>query len=240
MSTPQRFLILCLAVVFAMGLGQTAADAAPKKQKFEVTFEGYWGVSWYVRLSDEEPHHVCLAGIGADGDAELEAWTPGKRKVKATLYADAKRGSLFGRVPIETAATRKLTFGQVHPGCEIEYGDAASRLNCDSGSPQWGRFGNPPAYLELAAGRGGIATGVVRAQRDELIDEVWDFCPFWGAYEGEIGSSTKLSAKKLFSGKPVSVKGYKRQDFPGGGGFHEQEGYTEWKLTIRYLGKRGR
>jgi hypothetical protein len=31
------------------------------------------------------------------------------------------------------------------------------------------------------------------------------------------------------------VKGTTRMDYPGGGGNHEQEGYQEWKMTIRYV-----
>ena len=231
----KRLLLPVLALAALAACLPSPASAAPKKAKFEVTFKGYWGVAWYVRLEDEEPHHVCIAGYGADGDSEFEAWTKNNRKVTATLYADPRKGSVFGRVPVETALERKFTMGQADPGCKEEYGEAASKLNCDSGSPQWGRFGNPPAYLSIAAGRGVASVGVDREQEAELIDHVWDFCPFWGHFEGDIGSEAKLSTKKLFSGKPVTVKGTTRQDYPGGGGHHEQEGYQEWSMTIRYV-----
>ncbi len=231
----KRLLLPLLALCALSVCLPTTASAAPKKAKFEVTFKGYWGVDWYVRMEDEEPHHVCLAGIGANGESDFEAWTKNNRKVTATLYADPRKGSAFGHLPIETALERKLTMGQAHPGCTEEYGKAASELDCDNGSPQWGRFNNPPAYLDIAAGRGRVGVGVTRYEEEELIAQVWDWCPFWGNYEGKIGNEAKLSSKKLFSGKPVTVKGTTRMDYPGGGGNHEQEGYQEWKMTIRYV-----
>lgn len=237
MFTTQRLLILLTAALIGMAFGTTAADAAPKKRKFEVTFQGYWGVNWYVRVEDEEPHHVCIGGYGADGEENFEAWTRNRRPVRATLYADPRKRSFFGRVPLETALERKFTMGQPDPGCKEEYGKAAADLDCDTGSPQWGRFGNPPAYLDVAGGGGRVGVGVTREGKDELIERVWKFCPFWGVYEGDIGRNApgKMNMGKLFSGKAQVVKGYARQDHPGGGALHEQEGYTEWKMKIRYL-----
>lgn len=237
MPTPQRLLILFAAALVGMAFGTTAADAAPKKQKFEVTFEGDWGALYYIRLEDEEPHHVCIGGYGSEGGSIFEAWTKNKRKVKATLYADAKKGAFFGRVPVETALQRSFTFGRPDPGCVEEYSEARAKYNCDDGIAQWGRFGNPPAYLDVAGGGGRVSVGVSREREDELIDDVWDFCPFWGRYEGKIGRNApaRISTKKLFSGKTQTVKGSARQDLPGGGAQHEQEGLTEWKMKIRYI-----
>src|SRR3954469_22678382 len=50
MSTPQRVLTLCLAVLVAVAFGQTAADAKglPPKQKFEVTYKAEYGQDWYA------------------------------------------------------------------------------------------------------------------------------------------------------------------------------------------------
>jgi hypothetical protein len=237
MFTAQRLLILLAAALVGMAFGTTAADAAPERHKFEITFEGNWGVLWYVRLADGEPHHNCLTGIASDGESSFEAWTRNRRKVTARLYVDRRRGSFFGAVPLETALERKFTFGQVPKGCEIEYGRALGDFDCDDGSPQWGRFRNPPAYLDIAGGRGRVGIGVRREQETEHINEIWDFCPFWGQDEGKIGGQAKLSARKLFSGRTQTVRGLARADVGGGNGdgVHEQEGFQEWRLKIRYL-----
>ena len=75
------------------------------------------------------------------------------------------------------------------------------------------------------------------AERNDLIDQVWKACPFWGQDEGKIGGQVKLSKKKLLSGKTQTIKGTSRQDVDGGhdDGVHEQEGFQEWKLKIRYV-----
>src|SRR5215207_6051897 len=127
MTTPQRLLTLLAAALIGMAFGTTAADAAsklPRKQKFEVTFEGNWGVLWYVRMNDGEPHHNCLTGISSDGESNFDAWTKRKRKVTTKLYVDKKKGSAFGGIPIQAALERKFTFGQVPKGCEQEYARA--------------------------------------------------------------------------------------------------------------------
>lgn len=240
MSTPQRLLTLLAAALIGMAFGTTAADAAPKvpkKHKFEVTFEGNWGVLWYVKMADGEPHHNCLAGHTADGSVDFDAWTRNKRKITTKLYADPRKGTFFGAARIETALERKFTMGQVVKGCEQEYARAEADLDCDDGFPQWGRFRNPPAWLDIAGGRNVISVGVRREAAQEHINEIWDFCPFWGSYEGNIGGRAKLSKKKLFSGRTQTVKGTSRQDVDGlkGDGTHEQEGFQEWKMKIRYV-----
>jgi len=238
MFTAQRLLTLLAAALVGMAFGTTAADAAPKvpkKHKFEVTFEGNWGVLWYVRMADGEPHHNCLTGISSDGSVDFNAFTKNKRKVTTKLYVDKKKGSAFGGIPIQAVLERQFEFGQVPKGCEIEYARAKSEFDCEDGMPQWGMHGNPPAWLDIGVGRGRIGVGV--RYDNDLIDDVWKFCPFWGQDEGKIGGQAKLSTKKLFSGKTQTVKGYSRQDVDGfkGDGTHEQEGFQEWKLKIRYV-----
>ena len=236
MSTSQRLLTLCAAVLVAVLLGQTAADARglPPKQKFEVTFKGEWGQDWYAYGDDNQNwsyQDQCIVGIGGNGGAQFDAWRT--RKV-VSLPADAKKGVMYGQVPIETALTRTVTLGQKPPvDCDDTYLELASHLACDQ-TAQWGRFGNPPAYLNVIAGKGVVSVDVFREKEQELLDQIFPWCPFYGDGEGKIEGGAKLPAKKLFDGKPHTIKGKGRAD-QDGPSTHEAEGYYEWSLTIRYV-----
>ena len=241
MPTPQRVLTLCLTVLVAVAFGQTAADARglPPKQKFEVTYKAEYGQDWYAYGDDNQNWDYaeqCIVGLGANGTSEFHAQT--KKKV-VSLPADARKGVIYGQVPAEAWLYRKVTLGQRPPeGCGYtDYDELASRLDCDSETPQWGLHGNAPAYLNIIAGKGSITTDVSREQEKELINRLIPFCPFLGTEEGEVGGVAKLPAKNLFDGKAHTVKGKARHDQLGPS-THQAEGFSEYSLTIRYLGKR--
>jgi len=242
MSTFQRLLILCCAVLVAALFGQTAADARglPPKQKFEVTYTAEYGQDWYAYGDDNQNWDYaeqCVVGIGGNGSSEFHAE---RKKKVVSLPADAKKGALYGQVPVEAWLYRKVTLGQKPPvDCDDTYLELASRLDCDSETPQWGVHGNPPAYLNVIAGKGVISTDVAREQEKELIEKLIPWCPFLGTDEGEVGGVAKLPAKKLFDGKAHTVKGKARHDQLGPS-THQAEGFSEYSLTIRYLGKRPR
>lgn len=230
---------LAALLVPAAALNPSAAAAAPRKAAFDVKFQGDAGALWYVKLADGEPHHPCLAGDGAEGSVDIDAATKGKRTVRSRLYLDQRQGHVFGRVPLEVVEHRSFTMGGALAGCDEDYAESAGRLDCEDGSPQWGLHGNPPAWLDVAAGRGTVAVGVSPEKQSELIDHVWNFCPFWGQ-RPEIGGRAKLSTRALLSGRPQTVKGRVVTDRQGGDGEHAQEGVATWKLTIRYLKPRRR
>ena len=241
MLTSQRLLTLCLAVLVAVAFGQTAADARglPPKQKFEVTYKAEYGQDWYAYGDDNQNWDYaeqCIVGLGANGSSEFHAQT---RKKVVSLPADARKGTIYGQVPAEAWLYRKVTLGQRPPeGCGYtDYDELAGRLDCDSETPQWGLHGNPPAYLNIIAGKGAVSTDVFREMEQELIGQLIPFCPFLGTEEGEVGGVAKLPAKRLFDGKPHTIKGKARHDQLGPS-THQAEGFSEYSLTIRYLGKR--
>ena len=243
MNTPQRFLTLCLAVFVAVAFGQTAADARglPPKQRFEVTYKAEYGQDWYAYGDDNQNWDFaaqCIVGLRGSGSSEFHAQT---RKKVVSLPASAKQGVIYGQVPIEAWLNRKVSLGQRPPeGCGYsDYDELAARLDCDNETPQWGLHGNPPAYLNIIAGKGVVTTDVRREKEKELIDYVIPFCPFLGTDEGEVGGAAKLPAKKLFSGKAQTIKGKARHDQTGPS-THQAEGFSEYSLTIRYLGKRAK
>ena len=244
MNIPQRLLTLCLAVFVAVAFGQTAADAKglPPKQKFEVTYTAEYGQDWYAKGDDNSNWDFadqCIVGINADGSSEFHAQTKGKKIV--SLPASAKQGVIYGQVPVEAWLNRKVTLGQRPPdGCGYsDYDELRDRLDCDSETPQWGLHGNPPAHLNIIAGKGVISTDVRRDEEQELIAHVLPFCPFLGTAEGDVSGASKLPAKKLFDGRAHTVKRFMRRDQLGPS-THQAEGFAEYSLTIRYLGKRAK
>jgi hypothetical protein len=231
-----RRLLLPLAALCALAVCAAPAQALPKKQKFEVTYKAEYGQDWYAYGDDNsnwDYAEQCIVGIRASGSSEFHAQT--KKKV-VSLPADAKKGVIYGQVPVEAWLHRKVTLGQRPPeGCGYsDYDELASRLDCDSGSPQWGLHGNPPAYLNIIAGKGVVSTDVRREKEKELIDHVLPFCPFLGTEEGHVGGAAKLPAKKLFDGKAHTIKGKARHDQLGPS-THQAEGFSEYSLTIRYV-----
>jgi hypothetical protein len=236
MPTSQRCLTLLVTVLAAVLLGQTAAQAGglPPKQKFEVTYKAEYGQDWYAYGNDDrnwDYAEQCIVGIGGNGTAQFDAW---RTKKLVSLPADAKKGVIYGQVPVETALSRSVTLGQKPPlDCDEAYLELASHLACDQ-TAQWGRFGNPPAYLNIIAGKGVVSLDVAREKEQELINEIFPWCPFLGTEEGHLEGAAKLPAKKLFDGKPHTVKGKARRDQLGPS-THQAEGFSEWTLTIRYL-----
>jgi hypothetical protein len=230
--------LTALAVLLGLAAASPGdAAAAPQKATFAVQFEGSFDASWNVRLDDGEPHHPCLVGDGAEGAVRVEAGTRGTRK--ARLLLDRRRGHVFGRVPLQAAELRTFTMGQAVKGCEEDHAESAGRLDCGPNA-HWGRDGAAPAWLDVAAGRGGVSVSVARDQEPETIDRTWPFCPFWGARDPKIEGSAKLSTRRLLSGRPQTVTARASHAETGGEGRHAQEGQAEWRLTIRYVRPRPR
>jgi hypothetical protein len=240
MSTSQRVLLLCCVVLGAALFGQTAAQARglPPKQKFEVTYDSEYGQNWYAYGDDNanwDYADQCVVGLGASGESEFHAQ---RKKRIVSLPADPKKGVIYGTAPAEAWLYRKVTLGDVPPdSCKETYYELANHLDCESETPQWGLNGNPPATLSIVAGKGVISTDVFLDQREEQINRFFDWCPFLGTEEGQVGGAARLPAKQLFDGKPHTVKGKARHDQLGPS-THQTEGFSEWKLTIRYLGKK--
>ena len=234
-----RRLLLPLAALLALAVCVPPASAAlPKKQKFEVTYKAEYGQDWYAYGDDNSNWDFaeqCIVGIRASGSSEFHAQTK-KKKTLVSMPADAKKGVIHGQVPVEAWLFRKVTLGQRPPeGCGYsDYDELASRLDCDSEAPQWGLHGNPPAYLNIIAGKGVVSTDVRRENEQELIAEVLPWCPFLGTEEGHVEGAAKLPAKKLFDGKPHTIRGKARRDQLGPS-THQAEGFSEYSLTIRYV-----
>jgi hypothetical protein len=233
-----RGLAACTALiaVAAAGLPSTAtATAAPKKATFEVKFAGEWGALWYAKQADGEPHHVCLAGEGAEGSVDLDARTVGRSPARAGLYLDRARGHVFGRVRLGVVERRSLDMGGAIKGCDEEHAESTGLLDCERATARWGDAGGPPAWLDVAAGRGGVSVSVDRDQTSETINGAWRFCPFWGAVDAKIEGTARLSTAALLSGRPQTVRGRSTHDHPAGEGQHAQEGRSSWTMTIRYV-----
>jgi hypothetical protein len=228
--------VLAAALVGAL-IGTTAADARglPPKQKFEVTYKAEYGQDWYAYGDDNQNwdyQDQCVVGMGGSGSSEFHAQ---RSKKVVSMPADAKKGVIYGQVPVEAWLYRKVTLGQKPPAdCDDTYLELANRLDCDSQSPQWGLNGNPPAYLNIIAGKGVVSTDVAREKEQELIAQILPWCPFYGTEEGQVGGGAKLSSKQLFDGKAHTIKGKARHDQLGPS-THQAEGFSEWSMTIRYL-----
>lgn len=247
MNTPQRFLTLCLAVFVAVAFGQTAADAKglPPKQKFEVTYEAEWNSVW-IASGDHNTNwdfaDQCVVGIDGRGRSQFGAQT---KKTVVSLPADAKKGTIYGQVPIRAWVVRGFSIGERPPeGCGYDdYDELSQRVDC-SNAPQWDHWegegwDNPPAYLNVIAGKGVVNTDVRREREKEHLATQLPYCPFLGTKEGDVGGTAKLSTKKLFSGKPVTVTG-KAEHYQSSVSTHRASGDSKYKLTIRYLGKRAK
>ena len=201
----------------------SAADAAPKKQKFEVTFEGDWGVHWYVRMDDERaPPRLPDRHRAPTAMSEFDAWT----QEQAQGQGDALRGREEGRrlrprPGRGRARAHSSTFG---PGADQGCGDRVRRRGerastATDGMPQWGRSRQParvPGHRRRRRTR--RRRGRPRSEEQELIDEVWDCARSGATTRARSAAQAKLSRRSSSRGKPQTVKGTTRQDFPGGGG----------------------
>jgi len=239
-STPRKSLIaaaLCaLAAVFVVA---APAQAAPKLQKFSVKFAGENGQDWIVHETDAEHEPNCLIGPGAYGSTELHTYTTGFETVK--VYADRKKGFLTGNAPLEAFLSHELTLGSMPPkDClDAEYKRLQSEKDC-SVVAQWNKS-HPwrPASVSFGVARGKVSVDVDLAEEYDVVDADLHNCPGAGYDDTKIEGTTKISTKKLFSGKPVKVKFHTRNDHPAPE-HHDVEGFYEWTLTIKALKPAGR
>jgi hypothetical protein len=227
---------LALALVAALAVSATASatSGSLRKQRFAVTFKGEHGQDWQVRPSDDESTPNCIVGEDAMGSSQLDAKTRKTRVVK--LYANRKAGTAFGDVPVDAFLERTFTLGSKPPDDCLtkEYKQLATSATCDQDGI-WSFYGHSPrAYVSIAAGRGAIGVKLIREQQDRIEREIFPLCPFAGVNEGKVEGQAKLSKARLFDGKPHTVKGYGRNDFPAPAE-HSVEGYYEWKLTIQAI-----
>jgi hypothetical protein len=241
-STPMKS---CAAAALCAVAGLLAvtgpAHAAPKLklQKFAVKFEGEHGQDWKVSPTDDEYEPNCILGPGAYGGSELHTYTTGTEIVK--VAADSKAGVLTGRAPLEAFLSHELTLGSLPPDdCrDVDYMRLQSVKDC-SPVAQWNKS-HPwrPAAVNFSVARGKVGVEVELAEENDVIAADLERCPGAGYEETKIEGVTKISTKKLFSGKPQTVKFHARHDYPAPAQ-HDVEGFYEWTLTIKaVLPKKG-
>jgi hypothetical protein len=231
MKIALRAALLAMAVALA---ATGPALAATKKQRFQVTFKGEHGQDWRVFPTDDETTPSCLLGIGASGESQLTAYT--RKPTTVSLYADKKKGAIFGQVPIVAYLERQFTVGQAPPDdcLSVEYKELRDGATCDQ-TGYWNYYDfSPPAFVEVASGGGHVSIGVIRRDEDKILDTIFPRCPFAGVEEGKIEGQAKLSGKRLFDGKPHTIKGTTRRDYPAPEE-HSVEGYDEWSMTIKAI-----
>jgi hypothetical protein len=225
---------LCAAVSLLAVTGP--AQAAPKLslQKFSVKFVGEHGQDWKVSASDDEYEPNCTIGPGAYGGSELHAFTTGFETVK--VAANRKAGVLVGRAPLEAFLAHELTLGSLPPDdCrDVLYKQLEERKDC-SPVAQWNKT-HPwrPAGVSFTVARGKVAVQVDLAEEQDVIASDLAWCPGAGFEETKIEGTKAISTKKLFSGKPQTIKFHARHDYPAPAQ-HDVEGFYEWKLTIKAL-----
>ena len=227
--------LLAIATMFAVSGSAQAAQL--KKQRFQVTFTAEHAQDWQVRPTDAEHTPNCIVGQGGTGTSTLEAKTRKPQTVE--LYANRKAGTAIGDVPIDAFLTRTFSLGQKPPDdcLTVEYEQLSASATCDQ-TGIWGQYDHSPAAeVSLAAARGRIGIQVNRGDEERILEEIFPLCPFAGVEEGKVEGEARLAKRKLFSGRPQTVKGYSRHDFPGPAE-HNVEGYYEWKLTIKALKRR--
>jgi hypothetical protein len=233
---------LCAVASLLALSGPPAAQAAPKLklQRFAVKFAGEHGQDWKVSPSDEEYEPNCILGPGAYGGSELHTFTTGTEVVK--VAANRRAGVATGRAPLEAFLAHELSLGSLPPDdCrDAEYKQLQERKNCDAVA-QWNKT-HPwrPANVWFTVARGKVAVQVELAEEYDVIASDLELCPGAGFEETKIEGVKGISTKKLFSGKPQTIRFHARHDYPAPA-HHDVEGFYEWKLTIRALaGKRGR
>jgi hypothetical protein len=226
-----------LALASMLALSGTANAAQLKKERFQVTFTAEHAQDWQVRPSDDEHTPNCIVGQGGTGTSTLEANT--RKPQTVVLYTNREAGVAFGDVPIDAYLTRTFGLGAKPPDdcLTVEYEQLSTSATCDQ-TGIWGFYGHSPAAeVSLAAARGRIGVEVQRHDEERILEEIFPLCPFAGVEEGKVEGRAKLSKAKLFSGRPQTVKGYSRHDFPGPAE-HNVEGYYEWQMTIKALKRR--
>jgi hypothetical protein len=227
---------IALAIAVAIAIAGPA-QAKPKltNQKFAVTFSGENGQDWVVKETDVEHEPNCTIGPGAYGQSEFLAKTRGTET--ATFLANRKVGVAFGRVPVEGFIRRFFTIGSEPPeDCKDVYYEQLSAHQDCSQVAQWNQrhpwYGADVA-VQVAGGKAAVEVDV--AHYTENVDELtFPYCPFAGVEETKVEGAAKIATKKLFSGKPVTVKFQGRHDFPAPEN-HEVEGLIEWQLTLKAL-----
>jgi hypothetical protein len=238
-STPRKFLAAAAAcavtALFACaGSPAQAASSGGKLQKFSVKFTGENGQDWLVKETDAEHEPNCILGPGAYGSSELHTYTTGFETVK--VYADQKHGVLTGSAPLEAFLSHELTLGSMPPkDClTVDYKHLQSAKDC-SPVAQWNKS-HPwrPANVFFGVARGKVEVEVTLKDELDVIEADLANCPGAGYDDTKIAGVTKISAKKLFSGKPVTVKFHTRNDHPAPE-HHDVEGFYEWSLTIKAL-----
>jgi hypothetical protein len=224
-----------VAIAVALAISGPADAAGKHFQKFAVTFSGENGQSWLVKETDVEHEPNCLIGPGAYGQSEFVAKTPGA--VTTKFFVNRKGGVAVGRVPVDGFLQRYFTLGGEPPkDCKDHYYTELQGHQDCSQIAQWTDkhpwYGSRVA-VEAAGGKVGVSVSVDHYQ--ENVDELtFPYCPWAGVEETKVEGTATISKKKLFSGKPITVKGQMRHDFPAPEN-HEVEGLIEWQMTIRAI-----
>jgi hypothetical protein len=226
---------LCAAASL-LAVTSAPAQAAPKLklQKFSVKFSGEHGQDWKVSETDDEYEPNCILGPGAYGSSELHTYTTGAEVV--TVAANRKAGVATGRAPLEAFLSHELALGSLPPAdCrDVEYKQLQSLKDC-SPVAGWNKT-HPwrPANVWFTVARGKVGVEVELADENFVIENDLPHCPGAGYEETKIEGTKKINAKKLFAGKPQTIKFHARHDYPAPE-HHDVEGFYEWTLTIKAL-----
>jgi hypothetical protein len=225
---------LCAAASLLAVTGPAQAAPKLKLQKFAVKFAGEHGQDWKVSETDDEYEPNCIIGPGAYGSSELHTFTTGTEVVK--VAANRKAGVVVGSAPLEAFLAHELSLGSLPPDdCrDAGYKQLQESKDC-SPVAQWNKT-HPwrPANVSFAVARGKVAVQVDLAEEQDVIASDLERCPGAGFEETKIEGSKAISTKKLFSGKPQTIKFHARHDYPAPT-HHDVEGFYEWTLTIKAL-----
>jgi hypothetical protein len=232
----KTFAAAALCAVASLLAVTSPAEAAPrlKLQKFAVKFTGEHGQDWKVSETDDEYEPNCILGPGAYGGSELHTYTTGTEVVK--VAANSKAGVATGRAPLEAFLSHELALGSLPPDdCrDAGYKQLQERKDC-SPVAQWNKT-HPwrPANVWFTVARGKVAVQVELAEEQDVIASDLEWCPGAGYEETKIEGVKGISTRKLFSGKPQTIKFHARHDYPAPAQ-HDVEGFYEWTLTIKAL-----
>jgi hypothetical protein len=225
---------LCAVASLLAMTGPAQAAPSLKLQKFAVKFAGEHGQDWKVSETDAEYEPNCIIGPGAYGSSELHTFTTGTEVVK--VAANRKAGVAIGRAPLEAFLSHELALGSLPPDdCrDAGYKQLQERKDC-SPVAQWNKT-HPwrPANVSFTVARGKVAVQVDLAEEQDVIAADLANCPGAGFQETKIEGTKAISTKKLFSGKPQTIKFHARHDYPAPAQ-HDVEGFYEWTLTIKAL-----
>jgi hypothetical protein len=128
--------------------GTTAADAdGSRRNRSRGHLHAEFGQDWYAFGDDNENWDFavqCVVGLRGAGTSEFHARTVGKTIV--SMPANAKKGVIYGQVPVEAWLYRTLTLGErPAEGCGYnDYDQIAAKKDCDAETRSGGCMATHP------------------------------------------------------------------------------------------------